>query len=56
MSDAEAQTEMHHNFIESEEGKKVASRGGHQAGSSRDRVCTNGHGGYPARRPSPILQ
>lgn len=38
--DAEAQTEMHHNFIESKEGKKVALRGGNQAESSRDSICT----------------
>ena len=40
MSDVEAQTEMHYNFIEAKEGKKVAPTGGHKAGSSRDRVCT----------------
>lgn len=38
VSDAEAQTEMQHNFIESKEEKKIAPRGGQRAGITRDRV------------------
>ena len=38
VSDAEAQTEMQHNFIESKEEKKIAPSGGQRAGITRDRV------------------